>query len=368
MHVLAGLLGAVAIALVAIDVFETIVLPRRVTRRLRLTGVMYRVTWGPWRRAARLFPSGTRRKDFLSVYGPFSILLLLALWTVGLIAGFAALQWANGSALGAPGVRSGFGTDLYFSATTFLTLGLGDVVPRSGPARLLTTIEAAGGFGVLALVIGYLPTLYQAFSRREIAVSLLDARAGSPPSAGELLRRYVGAGLWDELNAYLGEWETWAAELMESLLSYPMLGYFRSQHDNQNWLAALTTILDACAFTMATLPELRGRTVHLTFAMGRHAVVDLAQVFEAPPVAPRPGRLSAEDLARLRATLAQSGLMLAEEKTMERKLSRIRSLYEPYVYALSQKLGLPLPAWVPLDHVMENWLSTAWDVRDGAVL
>jgi voltage-gated potassium channel Kch len=197
MHVLAGVLGAVAIAVVAIDVFETIVLPRRVTRRLRLTGVMYRVTWGPWRRAARLFPSGTRRKDFLSVYGPFSILLLLALWTVGLIAGFAALQWANGSALDVPGVRSGFGTDLYFSATTFLTLGLGDVVPRSGPARLLTAIEAAGGFGVLALVIGYLPTLYQAFSRREIAVSLLDARAGSPPSAGELAapvcrRRPVG--------------------------------------------------------------------------------------------------------------------------------------------------------------------------------
>jgi hypothetical protein len=183
-----------------------------------------------------------------------------------------------------------------------------------------------------------------------------------------LLRRYVGAGLWDELNAYLGEWETWTAELMESLLSYPMLGYFRSQHDNQNWLAALTTILDTCAFTMAAVPELRGRTVHLTFAMGRHAVVDLAQVFEAPPVAPRPGRLSAENLAWLRSTLAQGGLMLVEEKTMERKLSHIRSLYEPYVYALSQRLALPLPTWVPLDQVTENWLSTAWDVRDGALL
>jgi hypothetical protein len=119
---------------------------------------------------------------------------------------------------------------------------------------------------------------------------------------------------------------------------------------------------------MAAVPELRGRTVHLTFAMGRHAVVDLAQVFEAPPVAPCPGRLSAEDLARLRATLAQSGLMLVEEKTMERKLSHIRSLYEPYVYALSQRLALPLPTWVPLDQVTENWLSTARDVRDGAVL
>src|SRR5947199_10335991 len=218
MNVLAGVLGAVAIVVVVVDVFETIVLPRRVTRRLGLARVLYRTTWGPWQRLARLFRSSTRRKDFLSVYGPLSILLLLALWTVGLIAGFAALQWANGSALDAPGARSGFGTDLYFSATTFLTLGLGDIVPRSGPARLLTTIEAAGGFSVLALVIGYLPTLYQAFARREVAVSLLDARAGSPPSASELLRRYVGAGLWDELNAYLGEWETWAAELMQSLL------------------------------------------------------------------------------------------------------------------------------------------------------
>src|SRR2546421_5151014 len=256
MNVLAGVLGAVAIVVVLIDVFETVVLPRRVTRRLRLARVLYRTTWGPWQRMARLFRSSTRHKDFLSVYGPLSILLLLALWTVGLIAGFAALQWANGSALDTPGARSGFGTDLYFSATTFLTLGLGDVVPRGGLARLLTAVEAATGFGVLALVIGYLPTLYQAFSRREIAVSLLDARAGSPPSAGELLRRYIGAGQWDELNPYLGEWETWAAELMENHLSYPMLGFFRSQHDNQNWLAALTTILDACAFAMAALPKL----------------------------------------------------------------------------------------------------------------
>ena len=155
---------------------------------------------------------------------------------------------------------------------------------------------------------------------------------------------------------------------MESHLSYPMLGFFRSQHDNQNWLAALTTILDACAFAMAAVPELRGRTVNLTFAMGRHAVVDLAQVFQAPPQPPCPERLSAEDLARLRATLAQSGLMLADEEMMERKLSHIRSLYEPYVYALSQKLGLPLPAWVPLDRVTENWLSTAWEARDGVLL
>jgi hypothetical protein len=360
MHVLAGLLGIVIIVGTLIELFETVILPRRVTRRFRLTRLVFIFGWAPWQRFARLFPS--HREGILSVFGPLALLVLLVIWAGGLIVGFAVLQWSGGSYLRAAGQTSlGFGDDLYFSASTFLTLGLGDIVPRGGMARALAMLEAAGGFGVLALVIGYLPAIYQAFARREAAVSLLDARAGSPPSAAELVRRYAVDHDWEGLISYLQNWEAWAADLMESHLTYPMLSYFRSQHDNQSWLSALTTILDTCALLVAGLPEIHERPIKLTYAMGRHFAVDLSQVLRAPPRPPEVDRLSAQDLTRLRECLLETGQPVADEEEMARHLSMFRNNYEPYVMALSRRLAIPLPAWLPPDEVTEDWRSTAWD-------
>src|SRR5213079_306527 len=175
-----------------------------------------------------------------------------------------------------------------------------DVVPRTPIAKTLTVIEAGTGFAFLALVIGYFPVIYQAFSRREMAISLLDARAGSPPTAGELLWRYRWDKSGDALAELLREWERWAADVLESHLSYPALAYFRSQHYNQSWLGALTTILDASALIM--VGRERGghcaRQAALTFAMARHALVDLAQVFNTPPHQPAE-RLAGADFPRL---------------------------------------------------------------------
>ena len=201
---------------------------------------------------------------------------------------FAMVQWSV-----AP-LRISFGDSLYLSGTTFTTLGMGDVLPRTPLARIVTVLEAATGFGFVALVISYLPILYQSFARREANISLLDARAGSPPTAAELLRRYVtGHGLQD-LDALLREWELWSAGLLESTISYPVLAYFRSQHDNQSWLAALTTIMDVCAVVIAGIDSLAPWQARLTFAMARHTVVDLAQIVNAPPRPPQPDRLPPE--------------------------------------------------------------------------
>jgi hypothetical protein len=265
----------------------------------------------------------------------------------------------------APEASPGLGTYLYLSATSFVTLGLGDVIPRSGPERLLTDLEAGTGFGFLAIVIAYLPVLYGAFSRREVDIALLDARASSPPSVGALLQRLGGCEDLGDLYDVLRQYERWSAELLESHLSYPTLMYYRSQHDRQSWLAALTTVLDTCAFLIATVPESRVTyQARLTFAMARHAAIDLALVFDTPPTPPDPDRLPPEDLVHLRALLKAAGMTLKTNPESDARLNELRRLYEPFVNALSRSLALSLPAWLPNPDLPDNWQTSAWDRSD----
>ena len=356
----ACLVSVLVILIVLWDAFETIVLPRRVTRRVRLTRIIMFTGWKLWRAIARVIRRRPRREAFLSYFGPLSVIVLLGTWAVSLIAGFALLQMALGSRLVAPEGTVRFGTDLYMSGTTFFTLGLGDVTPRSGAARFITVLESGLGFGFLAMVISYLPVLYQAFSRREVWISLLDAWAGSPPTAGELLRRLGRDGQETLLSPFLQEWEIWSAELLETMISYPILGYFRSQHDNQSWLAALTTVLDSCAVIISSVDRAPVRTASLTFAMARHAVVDLCQVLSTPPRYPRRDRLTPSDRERLWAQLRAAGWVIREHEESGARMRELRGMYEPYVNALAANLLVRLPAWLAEDGVRDNWQRTAW--------
>jgi hypothetical protein len=294
-----------------------------------------------------------------------------------LIVGYALLLWGLGSPLtDANHDMPGFGSDLYFSGTTFLTLGLGDVVPRGGLPRGIVVLEVGTGFAMLALVIGYVPILYQAFSHRETKISLLDAHAGSPPTAGSLLLRHPPSRRAGRLTGILAEWEDWAAELLETHLSYPVLAYYRSQHENQSWVAALAVILDTCALVLACrggvsendeLTELAEQAA-FTFAMARHATVDLAQVFSIPnlPLAIRDGRLLPTERARLQTLLAKvvvvsdtrSGDGASPDEVVHR-LDELRRLYETYLEELSSRLLMALPPWTPEPGALDDWQTTA---------
>jgi hypothetical protein len=251
-------------------------------------------------------------------------------------------------------------TYLYLSGVTLSTLGYGDVVATTTLGRLLTVVEGALGFGFLACVIGYLPVFYQAFSRREVTISLLDARAGSPPSAAQLLLRLARARNLPAVTPFLAEWERWAAELLESHLSYPVLSYYRSQHDNQSWLAALTAVLDTCALLLAGVKDVDPYQAQLTFAMARHAAVDLALVFRTPPREPAPNRLPPDRLGDLRVSLRAAGLVLREGTDADAKLAELRAMYEPFVSALAGYFLLSLPPVVPEGAVVDNWQTSAW--------
>jgi hypothetical protein len=355
------------VALVLLDAFETIVLPRRVPGRFRLTFLFYAATLDPLMALARRLPDGTRRETWLSFFGPLSLIVLLGVWAVGLILAYALLQWGLETNMVGPEGPAGFGAIVYMSGVTFLTLGFGDVTPHDELGRLLAVLEAGMGFGFLALVIGYLPVLYQAFSRREVNVAMLDARAGSPPIAAELLRREGESGNLVALHELLKDWERWAAELLESHVSYPVLMLYRSQHERQSWLAALTLILDVSALTAAGIAHDCARQARLTFAMARHAAVDLCQIMDVDPEQPCPDRLPAEDLTVLYQTLEDAGIPLRPRATMEASLTKLRDLYEPYVWAIGDYLLMPLPAWLPPAERSDDWQSSAWKRTGGRV-
>jgi hypothetical protein len=371
-----GATGIVLLLIILWDGFETIVLPRRVRSRLRLTSMFYRGTWAIWAAIARRLHSDDRRDNFLSYYGPLSLLLLLVVWAFSLVVGFAMVHWGFDLMLIGPEGRVGLDGALYMSGSTLFTLGIGDVASRTIIGRLLTVAEAGTGLAFLALVIGYLPVIYQAFSRREINITLLDARAGSPATAGELLRRHgVETPLHQPANVaeasagpavepivtFLREWERWSSELLESHLSYPVLAYYRSQHDSQSWLSSLTVVLDACALLLVGVDGVPARPARLAFAMARHAVVDLSQILGTPPRPPVDNRLPPADLAQLRQLLGESGLALRAGPAADAKLDELRAKYEPYVNALAEHLLMPLPPWVPRPHTPDNWQTSVYE-------
>jgi len=361
MHAFAITVGVALVLAVLLDAFETAVLPRRVQRQFRISRWFYRNTWRPWAKLTSHIKSQARREAVFGYFGPLSMIGLLGIWAAGLIFGFALLQYGAQGHFSAGNQPITFRLLLYDSGETFFTLGYGDVIPASSLARLLAVFEAGMGFAFLGVVIGYLPTVYSAFSRREIEISLLDARAGSPPSANELLTRAVNSLDQGTLDRLFHDWERWAAEVLESHLSYPVLSFYRSQHSNQSWLGALTVVLDATALVIAGIDGVSNEQSRWTFRIARHAVVDLAQVLNARYDPSATDRLTSEDLVLIRAQLAQKGLKLRDSVEAEEKLGQLRMLYEPYVLALAKTLYISLPPWIRRDPIKDNWQAGPWD-------
>jgi hypothetical protein len=375
MQIVALILGLFFLAAVGLDTFQTIILPRRPSGRLRITRLFFIATWTPWTALARRVKDKKLREEIYGIYGPLSLILLLALWATLLMIAFGLLFFAIGSPFqdsqlhdmfratgqSASGAAlSRFRGDLYVSGTTLFTLGLGDVLPQTSPARALIIAEAGFGLGFIALVIGYLPVLYGAFSKREVSIALLDARAGSPPTAGELLRRHGFDGGEEAVSLLLAEWERWAAELLESHVSYPLLCYYRSQHDNQSWLSALTAILDACSLLITSLQGTPVRQAQLTFAIARHALVDLVIVFNLKEKKIwqdqlKIDRLPSGDFRKLCGLLSSTDIELCGDPASEERLRSIRALYEPYAHALAEYLAMPLAKWVAEPKTTDQW-------------
>ncbi|KAA6464902.1 two pore domain potassium channel family protein [Acidobacteria bacterium AB60] len=359
MQTLAMVAGIACIFIVLLDAFQTIILPRRAIGRVRLTRLFYIFTWPPWVFLANRLPQPRKRETAFSYYGPLSLILLLVVWAALILLGFGLLFYSLDKPMYDLRQRTGFWSDLYISGTAIFTLGPTDAGPLTGIARWIMVVEAGTGFGFLAVIMGYFPVLYGAFSRREVSISLLDARAGSPPTASELLRRHAHPDAAEALSILLTEWERWSAELLESHISFPLLCYFRSQHTNQSWISALTCILDTSALLIAGVQGHEARQAQLTFAMARHAMVDLSQVLTKNLATGFSDRLPPERYNQLYASLCQAGVSMCRDGSSEQRLRELRRLYEPYAETLSRYFCMPLPPWIPEVARKDNWLTVA---------
>jgi hypothetical protein len=359
---IAAATGAALILLSLWDAFETVILPRSVVRLLRLSRTMNTILWRPWSALASRATSDGRRERYLSFYGPLSIILMIALWALALIVGFALMSYGLGSRWTGPQQVMSFTDDLYVSGTTLFTLGLGDIAPASTVTRVLLVVEAGVGLGFLTVGIAYLPVIYQSFSRRESQIARLDAWAGSPPAAVEILRRLADAGAVAEIHPFLKDWERWCADVLESQISYPQVAYFRSQHGRQSWVSALTAVLDVSAVIHAGIDGIAGWQARQTFAMARHAAVDLSQVLVAPPrTSPRMTSMPSE---RVVEAVTGVGYHFTHGEDAGRRLLHLRNMYEPFVAGLAHTLAMDLPPWIRDGAARDNWESTPRAARE----
>jgi hypothetical protein len=338
-------LGLIIWVRVLWDGFATVILPRTVAPMSRLSGLFYRRTWLLWAAVGRRIPQPRLRLSFLAVYGPLSVMTLLVLWVGLLILAFAMIYHSLRERFQVDHESIGFAALLYMSASTFLTLGVGDITSTDPLARFFVILQTGTGYLFLALIISYMPALEQAYGSREVGNMLIHARAGRPPSAVKFLRRYSGSVGSEILRGNLREAERWMATSLQSHLSHPVLALYRAQRWGETWLTSVATILDATALLIAGGEGVLLEQARITYRMGLRLLKDLTEALNLAANPQRHLRLTNDDLTEVLATLNQSILPLKLGPRGATKLLRLVRRYDRYLTTLSAHLALPLPSW-----------------------
>src|SRR5690348_6987622 len=244
------ILGLTLLGLTFYDLFQSVVLPRPSVRKVQLARTVVRPLWRIWK---WLLNRGTRielTERRLAAFGPIALLTLFLIWALALVVGYALV--IDGLADQFTPNLDSFLTSFYVSATTLVPLSYGDFVPEQGLARLVIVVESGTGVALAALAITLLFELYGSFRSREEAVVALDALAGAPPSAVQLLETAADTSMDGALKETFDEWRRWSAMVLESHLAYPLLVYFRSSHDNEAWINSFAAVMDSAALVMSS--------------------------------------------------------------------------------------------------------------------
>jgi hypothetical protein len=254
--VVAIILGVALVLAAFTDLINTLVTTSTVKGRWWLSRIVARWLLAAIRFVAQRLPeTSNARERMLSGLGPLLILILLAIWIVQQILGFALIWWAID---GVEGVSS-LADSIYYSGVVYFTVGFGEVLPSDAGPRVGALIEAGCGVVTTALVVGYLPSLYSAYSEREKKLMTIDDGSDDRITPTDLVIAWSPNADTDRLNAKLADWEEWVASIHETHSTLPMLVFFRSHDRRQNWVTALGLLADT-AVQAQIIVQCTGRT------------------------------------------------------------------------------------------------------------
>jgi hypothetical protein len=334
--------GAFVVALILYDIFLTIVVPRPASRIARLSANIIQPIWTKWRSTGLAMRDTDRRDAFLGVFAPFAIITLLVLWEIFLIVGFALVFFGLHDQIKPP--LATFGDAFYFAGTSFTTIGFGDFVGTTMPARLLSLGAGATGLATTAVVLTFLFLMFGAYQRREVRVIMMDVRAGAPPSGVAFLVTHAELDIRADMPSAFMEMQAWTAEILDTHLAYPMLFYFRSSHDHASWIAALGAALDAATLLATTVADEAAGQATLLVDVGTHAMHDIASYFRMPNEG-GPG-VERSEFLDARARLARAGYALRDEETSWKEFCRSRSRYAEALNGIARYWAIPPAQWI----------------------
>lgn len=340
MEAIGAAIGLLLIGLVAWDLFQTVVVPRPTPGRFRIGRYVVRGSWQAVKRLGHR-SSPQLRDTLFGLFGPGAAILLLGVWLALLIVGFGFVIYALRDQLAPP--PGDLGSSIYFAATSVLTIGYGDFVPTGVATRILSVVAATGGLGAVALVVTFLFSLYGSYQRREEAIVTLEAAAGGPPSAVALLETYAHLDITDRLDPLFREWQSWSAEVLDSHVAYPILGFFRSSHDNLSWISALGTVLDAASLVVTTIEGLPRGSAELARRVGSHLAEDLSNLgFEEGETA----WLGRPEFDAVCDRLERAGYRLADRADAWGRFEAARLAYAPRLEAMANYWAVTATSWL----------------------
>jgi hypothetical protein len=303
---------------------------------------LFRAVWRTWRWVGSRMSRLARREAWLASFAPVGVALNFTVWGLALVLGYGLIIDGLRGEMRPP--PPDIGTSLYFSATTFVPLSYGDIVPIGVIARLATVAESVTGIIVAALAITLLFSLYESFQDREKLVVQLDALAGAPPSGVQILETASEHGMKDELIKTFDEWRAWSADVLESHLAYPILFYFRSSHDNEAWINSFGAVMDAAVLVLSTVDDKSEGPAKLMLTVGNHLVEDVTWYFRFPH--PEDPIVERSEFDEARERLKTAGYQLQPADVAWEKFARLRKRYATPLNLLARNFAIVPAEWI----------------------
>jgi hypothetical protein len=329
-----------AISIAVIDAaVRTFVLPRPSGVTLsRLVALTVRFIFDMVAKLARTYEG---RDRIMALYGPITLLSYVVVWLTGQCIGFALMFHAVGDIRWQRAVQ--------ISGSALLTLGF--AATPSGPAVAFTLIEAAIGLVLIALLIAYLPTMYSGFSRREVTVSQLTVRAGTPPTPTELFIRAHRTGFLAELDQLFVDWQLWFAEIEETHTSLSLLNFFRSTNPNRSWLTAAGAVMDAAAMRASTIDRPWTPDAAICVRAGYVALRSIADFYQIDydhaPAPDDPIAIGREEFFAVYDAMAEAGVPLRPDRDQcWADFAGWRVNYDRVIITLAGLIMAPYAPWI----------------------